>query len=157
MSSTGETREDFAGEERQFRIRLGEIGRIEAKCDTGIGEVCRRLARATLVIHRLGGNLVEALSHGVELYSSDVREPLYQGLIGAGMASHEATKLLRTEIDDRGMLGLLDNAGVALAVIIAVQKTPEPKPGETGAKPKRGTKPKSSTSPTSTASAPPSA
>lgn len=129
MSGTGETAVDFAGEERRVRLRLGEIRRIEAKCDTGIGEVVRRLARAVLVTAKLPG--MEALAAGVEIRADDVREPIYQGLMGAGMASAEATALLRAEIDERGLRGLLDNATVALMALWGAHDVPEdPQLGE---------------------------
>lgn len=154
MSGTGEVAADFAGEERAFRIRLGEIRRIEAKCGTGIGEVLRRLSRCVYATARIGG--IEALASGVEIHADDVRETLYQGLVGGGMASAVATKLVMMELDERGVRGLLDNAGTALAVLWGSQETPpgEPMAG-TGESP--ATPPSPSTSPTSTDSAPPSA
>lgn len=147
MSGTGETATDFAGEERAFRIRLGEIRRIEAKCGAGIGEVLRRLARAVYVVQKLSG--LEALAAGVEIHADDVREPIYQGLIGAGMPSGEAAALVRQEIDDRAVRGLLDNASTALAVLWGSQETP---PGERSAGPKDPTPPSPSTSRSSTGS-----
>jgi len=132
MNGAGECSTDFAGEERNFRIRLGEIRRIEQKCSTGIGEVLRRLARAVLVTAKLKG--LDAIAAGVDIYADDVREPIYQGLIGHGMSSQEATQLIRVEIDDRGVLGLLDNASTALEVLWSSQKAPEADPrGEAAA------------------------
>lgn len=152
MSGTGESSTDFAGEERGFRIRLGEIRRIEDKCDTGIGEVLRRLARAVLVLSKLEG--IEALAAGIDIHADDVREPIYQGLMAAGMVSHEATKLLRIEIDDRGVQGLLDNVSTALEVCWAAKKTPEPvQPGERQAGESPATPRKRPTSKPSTGSA----
>jgi hypothetical protein len=151
MSGTGETSLDFAGEERVFRIRLGEIRRIEDKCKAGIGEVVRRLARAVYVLDKFGG--IEALAAGVEIRADDVCEVIYQGLLGGGMASAEATKLRRREIDDRGLRGLLDNAPTALEALWGSQQVPEDDelPGEprAGAAPPPGP-----TSPPSTASEP---
>lgn len=77
MSGTGETREDFAGEERDFRIRLGEIRRIESKCAARIGEIAQRLAKATLAIRSADGKYVQALAAGLEIASEDVRETIY--------------------------------------------------------------------------------
>lgn len=162
MSGTGETTANFAGEEREFCIRLGEIRRIQTKCgNVGIGEIARRLSKAVSLLRLVGPTvtLVEALSAGIEIYADDVRETLLQGLIGQGMASNDATNIVRSEIDDRGFRGLLDNAGTALIVLLGSQQTPEAEdpPGE----PKAGTAPATrksrSTSRSSTASAPPSA
>lgn len=152
MSGTGESSTEFAGEERNFRIRLGEVRRIEDKCDAGIGEVLRRLARAVVVLSKLKG--LEALAAGVDIHADDVREPIYQGLIGAGMVSGDAAKLMRIEIDDRGVQGLLDNATVALEVLWASRQVPEAAPpGEPQAGKIPATPEKRRTSKTSTASA----
>lgn len=149
MSGTGETREDFAGEERTFRIRLGEIRRIEAKCATRIGLVAQRLAKAALAINSAGGNYVGALAAGIEIGAEDVRETLYQGLLGGGMSSPDATNLVRSEIDDRGLRGLTDNVGVALMVLVATSEAPK-LPGERKAKPRTAKAKASPTSPQST-------
>jgi hypothetical protein len=123
MSGTGEARLDFAGEERLFRIRLGEIRRIEEKCKDGIGEVLRRLAQCILVIDQLGG--LQALAAGIAIRADDVRTIIYEGLVGGGMPSGEATKLVRREIDDRGVKGLMDNAGVAFGALYGASEAPE--------------------------------
>lgn len=157
MSGTGEAREDFAGEERDFRIRLGEIRRIEGKCGARVGEIAQRLARAVSVMNQAGGNLVEALAAGIEIAADDVHETLYQGLVGGGMKPDQASKLLRMEIGDRGLRGLVDNVGVALMVLVATQRVPEEALGEGEAKSKAATTVAPSTSPTSTEPASPSA
>jgi hypothetical protein len=158
MSGTGESRVDFAGEERAFRIRLGEIRRIEKACGTptqpcGIGEVLRRLSRCVSAVEQIGG--LGALSAGVEIRADDVRESIYQGLRGAGMTDGEATTLVRREIDDRGVKGLLDHASTALVVLWAATKVPEQDaPGEQTAGENPATPPSPSTSDTSTGSEP---
>lgn len=152
MSGTGEVLADFAGEERAFRIRLGEIRRIETRCGTGIGEVCRRLARAVYVQNAAkGGDILSALATGVEIHADDVRTPIYEGLMGGGSTAADAAKIVRAEIDDRGMRGLLDNAAVALLVLLGSQETP---PGESQAGESPATQPSPSTSGSSTESEP---
>jgi hypothetical protein len=153
MSGTGETTADFAGEAREFRICLGEIRRIEAKCNAPIGEVAQRLARAVVVL-KAGGSLsvAEMLAAGIAIYADDVREPLYQGLIGKDMPSGEATKLLKTEIDDRGFKGLMDNAAVALLVLTATQEAP-PREADLGEQKAGQNPPNASTSQNSSGSA----
>jgi hypothetical protein len=150
MSGTGESTTDFAGEEREFRIRLGEIRRIEAKCGAiGIGVVLQRLAKCTILLAKL--SKIEALASGIDIYADDVREPIYQGLVGRGMTSQEATKLLKVEIDDRGVDGLLDNAPTALSVLLAAREVPEEDDlGEQPAGESPTTPPSPSTSGTST-------
>lgn len=153
MSGTGESTVDFAGEERAFRIRLGEIRRIEAKCgNIGIGEVLRRLARCVTSVAEYGG--LSALAAGVEIRADDVREPIYQGLRGGGMSDGDATRLVKAEVDERGVRGLLDNAATALAVLWASQEVP---PGEQKAGENPATPESPSTSETSTEPATPSA
>lgn len=138
MSGTGETREDFAGEERGFRIRLGEIRRIEEKCGDGIFAVVGRLSRAVLLTQQLPG--VQAFAApGMDVRADDVRTVIYEGLVGGGMAAPDASKLVRAEIDDRGLRGLTDNLPVALAVLWGSQQAPkddasgEPQAGESPA------------------------
>ena len=123
MSGTGEAREDFGGEPRDFRIRLGEIRRIEAKCEAGIGLVMGRLSRAVLLQQQVGG--LQAFSAGLDIRADDVRTVIYEGLVGAGMATPEASKLVRQEIDDRGLRGIVENIPVALAVLWGSQEAPE--------------------------------
>lgn len=159
MSGTGESRVDFAGEERAFRIRLGEIRRIEKACGTpthpcGIGEVLRRLSRCVRAVEQVGG--IDALAAGVEIHADDVRETIYQGLRGGGMADGDATALVRREVEDRGVQGLLDHAATALVVLWAAATRPEEEaPGERQAGESPATPPSPPTSDTSTASAPP--
>lgn len=154
----GEVREAFAGEMRIFRIRLGEIRAIEARCgNVGIGEVCRRLARATYVLSELSGTA--ALAAGLEIRADDVRETIYQGLVGGGMKANVAFRLVTREIDDRGWRGLTDNLDTALLALLGSQRRPE---GEDAGELRAGpttepTPPNPPTSPASTVSVPPSA
>jgi hypothetical protein len=142
MSGTGESVADFAGEERAFRVRLGEIRRIEAKCEAGVGEVGRRLSRALLIVRQVGQlSMVEALAGGLDIRADDVREVIYQGLVGGGMSPGDATALVRREIDERGLRGLVDNVGVALLALCGANEAPEgsrvgePQAGENPATP----------------------
>lgn len=159
MSGTGETTADFAGEARDFCIRLGEIRRIQSKCGAvGIGEIARRLAKASSLIRLVGDSvsLTEALAAGIEIHADDVREVLYQGLLGAKMSSGAATTILRSEIDDRGFRGLLDNVATAYLVLLGANQVPEAEedpPGETNAGPAPATRKRRSTSRNSMASA----
>lgn len=45
--------------------------------------------------------------------------------MGGGMAAGEATSLVRAAIDERGLRGLIDNASVALAVLIGTSEVPD--------------------------------
>ena len=152
MSGTGEVTADFAGEERAFRLRLGELRRIEDRCGGAIGDVAQRLARALTVLSQLKG--IDALVAGLNVHADDVREVIHQGLLGAGMPSSEVTPLLRREIDDRGLPGVVDNVNVALRVLVGAQEAPDTGEPRAGASP--ATAPSGSTSASSSALAPPS-
>lgn len=161
-AGAGEVEQAFAGELRQFRIRLGEIRKIEAKCGCSIAEVCRRLARATYVLSKFEG--IEALATGLDFRADDVRETVYQGLVGASMPTGPAFKLVSDEIDSRGWQGLIDNLDTALLVLMGSQETPPPgaSGGEAPGEPEAGpagtpTPPSPPTSDASMASAPRSA
>jgi hypothetical protein len=136
MSGTGEGLEDFAGEERAFRIRLGEIRRIEDKCEAGIGLVLGRLSRAAVLMTQL--DPAQAFAAGVDVRADDVRTVIYEGLVGGGMAAPEASKLVRAEIDERGVRGIFDHVNTALAVLWGSQRLPE---GEGLGEPQAGENP----------------
>ncbi|KMO40990.1 gene transfer agent family protein [Methylobacterium aquaticum] len=70
-------RKFFAGRERNFQLRLGEIHELERNCSAGIGEVMARLAT-----HRFGVN--------------DIWEPVRLGLIGGGASALEADLTVQT-------------------------------------------------------------
>jgi hypothetical protein len=151
MSGTGETRQFFAGEERLFRIRLGEIRQIEARTGDPIGDVLERLSRCVHAMASEPG--IAGLALGVRIRADDIRETIYQGLRGGGMKDAAAGQLIKLEIDDRGLQDLLDRAPVALRALWGAQEVPdtgEPQAGESPAGATNG-----STSPPSTASGPP--
>jgi hypothetical protein len=155
-AGTGEVRVSFGGDERLFRIRWGEIRRIEDKCATGIGEVLRRLSRAVMVLSQLRG--MEALAAGLDIHAQDIREVIYQGLRGGGMPESQVALLLRIEIDERGIAGLMDNVSVALGVLWGAQSAPEADDvGERRAGATSTTPASEQTSASSSASAKPSA
>lgn len=68
-------RAPFAGRQRNFQLRLGEIAELERLCGAGIGEIMARLAT-----HRFGVN--------------DVWEPIRLALEGAGSSPIEAEALV---------------------------------------------------------------
>lgn len=87
---------DFAGEERVFDLRLGEILDIEAECGLGIGAIYIRLAKQ-------------------EWRMKEVRSILAHGLRGGGSTLHEAKKLIDERIDAGRWLDLYE---LALDVLI---------------------------------------
>lgn len=147
MSRAGDIELDFAGETRRFRIAIGEIRKIQEKCDAGPGEIAQRLAPFLAY----AAARAEARARGVEPPSlmaalmtsgvgnwrvDDVREPILQGLIGAGMEPGPATRLVRGWVEERP---LAESIPIAFAVMMAAiagaedeQPAGEPQ-GEAGA------------------------
>lgn len=147
--------QDFAGEERAFLARIGELRKIEARCSAGIFEVAGELARCVSILRQApNATVFDQLLLGLGALRVDyVREPILQALTAGGMSSGDATRMVVSEIDDHGFVGLLNNAPLALAVVIAGISQPvgAEAPGESRA----GKAPPASTGETSTAQAPP--
>lgn len=157
-------REDFAGEERTFMVRIRELRRIETACDAGVGEIARRLAGCTQTLRAYPEAALweQALIGLGNLHVADVRETIREGLIGGGMAAPEADRLVKREIDDRGMLALVQYAPLALGVLLAGVSMPAdaaPPGGADAGEPPAAETPPSSTSdePTSPPSTGPAA
>jgi hypothetical protein len=55
----------------------------------------------------------------------DVREPIFVGLVAGGLSPNDAGKLCRTWIDERGFKGLVENAELALTIILVGLDIPE--------------------------------
>lgn len=70
----------FAGRQRKFQLRIGEIGELERLCNAGIGEIMLRLAA-----HRFR--------------FADIRETVRLGLEGGGASEPEATAVVMRSID----------------------------------------------------------
>lgn len=120
-------REDFAGDERLFLIRIGELRRIQIACGAGVGEIVRRLAQCVNTLRSYPeATLWEQAAIGFgTLHVDDVREPIYEGLVAGGMKAPDASKLVRREIDERGFRGLIENAPLALGIMLAGTAVPE--------------------------------
>lgn len=88
MSRGGEVSAPFAGEERLFRLRLGELRQLQEMCgDVGPGTIIGRLRATGPVWQRPW--LVD-----------DVRGPILLGLVGAGMDRQKATRLVVKWLDE---------------------------------------------------------
>lgn len=160
MSGDGRIEEDFGGERRSFRVGLGELRRIQEACDAGPPVIAGRLARCVQVLRAMPKATVGdlALAGLGDWNVDDIREPVLQGLLGAGMAPTDAARLVVRWIDQRGFQGLIENAGLALALVIAGVDVPKDDPvsgGQAGAAKATTSRGKRSPSPSSTAPAPP--
>ncbi|KAK0358855.1 hypothetical protein LTR94_033683, partial [Friedmanniomyces endolithicus] len=96
MSRTAEIELSFGGEDRLFRLNIGRLRALQEKVDAGPMELLSRLSAGTWRV-------------------DDVREVLLQGLIGGGMSSADATRLVKTDFDD---LPLQPFVQIAQAVVM---------------------------------------
>lgn len=94
MAATGIER-DFGGEVRKFDLApIGAWKGVEKACGVGMGRVFGRLWSSMATDAAGRPNPV-----AFDFSGDDIREVLFQGLKGAGMADAEASKLIRTVFD----------------------------------------------------------
>jgi hypothetical protein len=73
-------RRPFAGQDRPFDLRIGEITALERICACGIYGIVARI-----VTH--------------QAYAADIRETIRLGLVGGGMTDAESTRLVMESCD----------------------------------------------------------
>lgn len=113
MSRSAEVTLPFGGEDRVFRLALGQLRALQEKTDCGPPELLRRYATQTWRV-------------------DDVREAVLQGLIGGGLDSPKATQLVQNYVDASpyGLHVQLAQAVVAAAIIgVEDEGLGEPKAG----------------------------
>ena len=136
MSRAAEVRLDFAGEERLFRLGIGQLRALDEACDCGPMELLTRFSSGAWRIR-------------------DLRETILHGLKGGGMADGEATKLIRATIDVGPLQQYVPIAyAVTLAAVVGVEGEDLGEPEGEGAEPRNPSPDQSSASPTSTEPAP---
>ena len=91
---------EFGGQNRVFKLRIGEMGELETLCGTGIAGIYSRLAT-------------------LQFRYADVRETIRLGLIGGGMVASEAAFLMKRYVDSDDVPV---NANVPLAIAILQAK-----------------------------------
>jgi hypothetical protein len=102
----------FGDDEHTFRLGIKELEELQEKCDAGPGFVLGRL-----------------MSPRLEWRIEDVRHTLRLGLIGGGMSSTDAIKLVKRYVDDRPAWA--ENAKIAQAVLaVAIFGPADEAPGE---------------------------
>ena len=119
----------FGDEEREFRLAIGELRKVEAKTGAGAPELLSRLMPPVEAMAK-GLSSRQLLLAGMagSFRVDDVREPILQGLIGGGLAPHEAGRLVRDVVDERP---LYENVGTAYAVLAAaIMGVADEPPGE---------------------------
>lgn len=144
----------FGGEERSFRVAWGELKKIQLACDKGPPDIAFSLHRCVAILQNDRARVAAAKEQGLDAQPMGlmdlvglglgdwrveyVREPIYHGLVGGGMSPNEAGKLIRAHLEERGFLGLVENAELAFSLLVAGASAPpgepsagEPKPEET--------------------------
>lgn len=134
MSRTAEIELSFGGEDRLFRLNIGRLRALQEKVDAGPMELLSRLSAGTWRV-------------------DDVREVLLQGLIGGGMSSADATRLVKTDFDDLPLQPFVQiaQAVVMTALVGAEDEVAGEQQGEEQTSPSPAP---NSASPASTAAAP---
>lgn len=132
MSRSGEITLPWGDAERTFRLGIAEWEKVQEKCDAGPPEILNRLA-PLFAATEAGLSLEKALSGG---YAGtwrihDVRETLYQGLIGGGHKPTAAGAIVRKLFDEGDLIeGVCLAYRVVMASIIGAPDEPAPGEGE---------------------------
>jgi hypothetical protein len=157
MSRSGEITLPWGDRDCTFRLGIREWERVQEKCDAGPAEIHGRLA-PMFSATEAGLTLQQIRAHGLlgTWRIHDVREPIYQGLIGGGLKPTEAGNLVRQLVDERELIESVCLAyQIVNASIVGAQDEP---PGEPAGEALAPSSPEeSSPSPTTTAPEPSSA
>jgi hypothetical protein len=92
-------RRHFAGRERDFLLRSGEIDRLEMLCEAGIGAILGRAGTYSF-------------------YRRDIRETIRLGLEGGGLSKIQAEALVRAEVDEAPIEDALNLASAILTATL---------------------------------------
>lgn len=128
MNRDGAVTRLWGDTERTFRLGIGEWRKVQETCDAGPGEIAARLSTwAAMRASNPTATFLQMLAGGGagKWRVDDVREPLYRGLIGAGMDPTAAGKLIRELHDERP---LMENIDLALAVVLGSLVGPADEP-----------------------------
>ena len=99
MSRTTKLVARFAGRDRIFCLRIGEIEQLETLCNAGVGAIYSRLAT-------------------LQFRFADIRETIRLGLIGGGMIESEAEYWVGSMIDDKPLKSYIPLAIDILAALL---------------------------------------
>lgn len=105
MSRSGEIVRHFGGEERTFRLGIGEWRNVQEACDAGPAEIMERLSPAFRAL-KAGVSFADLLHSGIigRWRIDDIRMVLFNGLVGGGMAPDPARGLVAAWVDARPLL-----------------------------------------------------
>ena len=156
MSRHGEIVRPLGGQDRTFRLGIGEWRKVQEACDAGPSELLARMAPPFQAL-RKGISFADLVGSGLlgRWRIDDVRVVLFHALVGGGLAPDPAMALIRAWVDERP---LLEPLPIAYQVVYASvcgaedeEASGEPQ-GETETDPPRS--PEASSGSASTASTP---
>lgn len=111
MSRAGDVSLPFGGEERRFKLGIGQWRAVQEKCDAGPPELLRRYVEGTWRI-------------------DDLREVLFQGLVGGGLDQASATALIVGTFDPNPKLQFVPLAQAVVMASLIGDPEGEDLPGE---------------------------
>lgn len=141
----------FAGKSLPFRLAIGQLQELQLACNAGPATILARLMatqpqaanarRPDPENYPLGASDPDFLADfnayallrgiGGDWRVEDVRETIRLGLIGAGMTPTDAFGLVTRYVDDLARSPLVDNVGIAAAILHHALTAPEgEKPGK---------------------------
>jgi hypothetical protein len=142
----------FAGKSMAFRLAIGQLQELQLACNAGPATILARLMssqpqaanakRPDPENYPLGAADLDFLADfnayallrgiGGDWRVEDVRETIRLGLIGAGMTPTDAFGMVTRYVDDLQRSPLVDNVGIAAAILHHALTAPE---GERPGKP----------------------
>ncbi|HEY1878429.1 MAG TPA: gene transfer agent family protein [Caulobacteraceae bacterium] len=128
MSRGGDVTRLWGDQERSFRLGIGEWRKIQETCNAGPAEIASRLSMWAAMQARMPkASFLDLLAAGGlgAWRVDDIREPIYRGLIGGGMAPTAAGRLMLDLHDSRP---LTENIALALEIVLASLVGPEDEP-----------------------------
>lgn len=127
-SRAGEVKVTWGGEERTFRLGLGELRKIQEETGAGPTGVAVRCKLAAAAIRAMETDDLGTLAHvanGPFAEPPHVRFVLLQSLMGAGLTMHEATVLVITWFDGQKLSdSLLAVYEICMASILGPKDEP---------------------------------
>ena len=111
MSRSGEITRSFGGQDRVFRLGIGEWRKVQEACDAGPSEILARMAPPFQAMRR-GVGFSDIVGSGLlgHWRVDDIRVVLFHGLLGGGAKHDEAMGLIKAWVDERPLLEPLPTA-----------------------------------------------
>ncbi len=132
MSRNGDIALELGGEERTFRFGVAEHRRLQEALDCGVSEIVQDL-HPYVSASQAGASIGDILTARVlgRIRVDHIREVLFQGLVGGGLKTDDASRLCRTWVLDRPILEAAPVAyAVGIAALVGVPDEEAASPGE---------------------------